>query len=54
MFACLTAADLDPIELPSPDDDGEPIEVPTDAAPTPRVYLVLDDAGMRLEYDEAA
>ena len=56
MFAVLTAADLDPIEMPSPDDDGDPVvvEAPRDAVKPPSAWLVLDDRGMRLEWDEAA
>lgn len=56
MFAVLTAADLDPIEMPSPDDDGDPVvvEAPREAAEPPRAWLALDVRGFRLEWDEAA
>ena len=52
MFAVLTAADLDPIEMPSPDDDGDPVVVEAPAAvqgPTRWAWLVLDGDGMRIE-----
>lgn len=52
MFACLTAADLNPIEMPTPDDDGDPVSVEAPAAvqgPSRWAWLVLDADGMRIE-----
>lgn len=56
MFAVLTAADLDPIEMPEPPTDGDPVsvEVPREAVRAPRAWLALDKDGLRLEWDEAA
>lgn len=50
MFATLTADDLEPIEVDAePEPDGDPVE-----APVVRAFMWIDEAGLHLEYEEAA